>query len=146
MADLRALAKEVLDDAFLMTLATQDAEGPWAASVIFVADKDFNIYWMSKSDARHSRAIAEGGKVAVAITASWQENKERAIQIEGTAQRIDSISPTIMSALSAKRGKKPEPDTAAFILERGLIWYKLTPTRIELIYNELFDYDRQRVL
>lgn len=146
MSDVRELAQEVMRDAFLATLATNDAEGPWAASVIFVADEDLSVYWLSKPASRHSRAIEGGALAAAAITASFDVNDERAIQLEGRAERLLSEPPqAVVEALSKKRGKV-EPQSPAELLERDLIWYRLVPSRVELIYLKLFDYERKRVL
>lgn len=143
--ELARLVHQVFEDAQLMSLGTSDAGGVWVADVIFTADDDFNIYWLSKPTARHSQSIADDGAVAAAITACWDEDRERAVQLSGRAMRIDRPAKPIVDKLTAKRGT-PKPGTAAWKLEQEVVWYMLCPTRIELIHNEQFDYDRQRVL
>lgn len=145
MATLRELAKEVLKEGYLATLSTHDAEGPWAAAVTFVGDDDMNIYWLSQPAARHSQAIEKAGDVAAAITTAWESDSERALQIVGRAERIAEVPAHIVDAYALKRGRERFAQMAR-TLERGTVWYRLTPTRVELIHGALFGYDRQRVL
>lgn len=44
MTFIEERVREVFDRTYLMTLATQDAEGVWAADVIFIADDRARIY------------------------------------------------------------------------------------------------------
>ncbi len=141
MADLEKLTHDILNDTYLATLAVSDADGPWAASVIFVPDKDRNIYWVSKTDSRHSRAIEESGNAACMIIAAEEVDHERALQISGAAERVDTVPAEVEEAHATKRGQ-PLPSA----LKEGRSWYKLVPSRIELIHNELFGWDRQRAL
>ena len=146
MADLPGLAREVLRDSYLADLGVCDAEGPWVAAVTFVHDeKDLSIYWLSQPHARHSLCIEKDGTVAAAITAAWESGKERALQLEGHAERIPEAPAEIVESYALKRGREKLAQMLR-TLERGTVWYRLTPKRIELIYNSFFGYDRQRVL
>lgn len=143
--ELKHLVSAVMEDAYLATVATNDADGPWAAPVIFVADEQFNIYWLSKAGRRHSEAIAMYKKASAAIVASWQEDAERAIQMEGDAGRIDVPDISIVMAYCKKMGK-PEPQSPSDVIRDDLEWYHLAPSRLELLHTEKFGWDRQRVI
>lgn len=145
MPDTRSLATEVLRDSYLANLATNDAEGPWAAAVTFIHDADMNVYWLSQRVARHSLAITGGSPVAVAITATWESSSERALQMSGRAEQIADVPERIAEAYAEKRGRERHEQLQKS-LERGTVWYRFTPDHIELIYGEHFGYNRQRVL
>lgn len=145
MSDTRSLALEILQDSYLANLATNDAQGPWAAAVTFIHDADMNIYWLSQRAARHSQAIEKGSPVAVAITATWESSSERALQMSGRAEQIADVPEQIVEAYAQKRGRERHEQLQKS-LERGTVWYRFTPEHIELIYGKHFGYNRQRVL
>lgn len=82
---LKKLARGVLADAYVMSLGTADEGGAWVADLIYVADEDFNLYWISF------------------------------------------------------------PQRAGEILENGHVWYRLRPTKVELIHSEPFGYEKKIV-
>lgn len=142
--ELNKLARGVMDDAFVMSLGVVDEEGVWVADIIYVPEENFNLYWISMPETRHSRAIEINKNVACTITASWVTNKERALQIEGVAEKIDDSLFEYEKRLEVKRGL-PAPKTVGEILEKGHVWYVLKPTKIELIHSERFGYERKSV-
>lgn len=142
--ELKNLARAVIEDAYLMSLATVDENGAWVADLIYVSGDNFNLYWISMPNARHSRAIEQNSKVACTITANYATNKERALQIEGIAERIDGSLFEYEKKLERKRGL-PAPQAVGEILGKGHVWYVLKPTKIELIHSEPFGYERQSV-
>jgi len=142
--DSHQLAKKVLEEAFVMSLGIADESGPWVADVVYVYDGDFNLYWISRPDARHSRALGSVGKAACTIHASWETHNERALQIEGRVEKIEGPMFELEKKLEAKRGT-PEPRRPGEILAEGLEWYKLTPDKIFLIHSKPFDYERQAI-
>lgn len=144
--ELHELTKTVLERGYLMSLGIVDDDGPWVADVIYIFDDDFNLYWMSTTHRRHSKAIDGGhNRVAAAIAVTQgPEMPDEGLQISGVAQRLDKPS---LELLKSWMKKKKEPvKTAIGAVLTGHVWYKLTPDRIELIYQEKFGYDRQRVL
>jgi uncharacterized protein YhbP (UPF0306 family) len=72
-----------------MTLAVHDEVGVWASDVIYVHDKEFNLYWMSDPDVRHSKVIRSNKKIAGTITACWDSNNKMEIQFIGSASKIE---------------------------------------------------------
>jgi uncharacterized protein YhbP (UPF0306 family) len=128
-----------------MSLATHDDTGSWVADVIFIYDEDFiNIYWMSDPQTRHSKAILKNNKVAGSITYSTKSKESNfGIQFEGIAEQLEGIQFELLVKHLAKRGyPMPELSQAEKILD-GDCWYKLTPSKIFLIDEDNFGYDRQ---
>ena len=89
MEDIKQIIKEVLEKGYLMSLATQDSEGIWVADVIYVND-NFNIYWLSQENTRHSKAIKENPKIAASITLTEKPGQpDIGIQLEGYAEKLE---------------------------------------------------------
>jgi|SRR6185437_15560937 len=143
--DLRARAFEVLQNTHLMSLATTDEGGVWVAYVIFIYDDDLNLYFMSDPECRHSEAIVKNGKAAGAISVGWKSKQNNfCLQFAGEAKKIEGPRYDLARKHLAKRGKPPPTETDD-VLE-GDSWYQLTPTMMELIDEEHFGYDKQKIL
>ncbi len=124
-----------------MSLATVDDGGVWVADVIYIHNKDLNIYWMSDPDVRHSLAILKNNKVAGAITISGPGEDNEGIQFEGTAEKIEE--PRFDLAVKHfKKRNKPSPREDEDVLQ-GDSWYVLRLDKIELIYEKLFGFEKQ---
>jgi uncharacterized protein YhbP (UPF0306 family) len=143
VSDLRRDALDLLVRHSTMTLAVVDEEGPWAAAVYFASD-GFRLYWLSKPDARHSRAIARDPRVAAAIHGEfWEWQEIRGLQIEGRAADVED---------EAGRRRARDLYVARFpfakpLLERitGVRWYRLEPDRVLSVDNERGFGDRREV-
>lgn len=142
--EIKKLAEKVLEDGFVMSLGTLDEGGVWVADVIYIHDEDLNLYWLSFPHHRHSKAIEKNKKIACTITTSWETDKERALQIEGLAKKIEGPLFEYEKKLASKRGMRT-PEVAGKVLEDGHSWYIIEPTKIELIHNEPFGYKKQIV-
>ncbi|MES2971687.1 MAG: pyridoxamine 5'-phosphate oxidase family protein [Patescibacteria group bacterium] len=57
MPDLKQLLKKYLASTNVMQLATSVDGRPWACTVHFYADDNFNLYWISTEARRHSQEI-----------------------------------------------------------------------------------------
>ncbi len=128
-----------------MSLCIVDEQGPWVADVIYIADEDFNLYWMSTTKRRHSEAI-DGGhdQVAATITVTQSADQpDEGLQISGVAKRLEKPSANLLKQWMKKMGKLYVPGMGLLLDDHA--WYQLTPDRIELIYQEKFGYDRQTV-
>ena len=143
--EIKNLAIKVLEDGYLMSLGTVDDGGVWVADVIYIHDENFNLYWLSFPQTRHSKAIENNGKVACTITTSWETNMERALQIEGVAEKVDGPLFEYEKKLALKRGMEV-PEKAGYVLEDGHSWYVLKPTKVELIHSQPFGYKKQIVV
>jgi pyridoxine/pyridoxamine 5'-phosphate oxidase len=69
----QALAREIIDKALYMVVATSDPSGqPWASPVYF-AHRDYrDFFWISQPDATHSENLRERREVGIAIFDSTQ--------------------------------------------------------------------------
>ena len=66
--DLAAHARSLLDTNRYLTLGTVDTEGhPWTSPVYFAPGAEREFYWLSATDAQHSRNIAERPRVSVVV-------------------------------------------------------------------------------
>lgn len=141
--ELKGLAAKVLEDAYVMSLGTVDEGGVWVADVIQVHDEGLSLYWLSLPRARHSRAIEGNPKVACSVTADWTTGRERALQVEGIARKVEGNLPELERRIDAKRGYADTEEGDA--LEGGHSWYVLRPTKVELIDSRLFGFKKQAV-
>jgi uncharacterized protein YhbP (UPF0306 family) len=141
---LKELALQVLNKAHVMSLATVNEAGPWVSDVIYVFDDEFNLYWISDIDKQHSISIHNDPRVSASITArdGADGSFEEALQIQGIAERIEGTLPH-MAALHRKKRNKDELLPGEDIIGNDESWYCLRPTRIEIIYGELFGWKRQ---
>ncbi|MEK7627992.1 MAG: pyridoxamine 5'-phosphate oxidase family protein [Patescibacteria group bacterium] len=142
---VQKLAQDILDKGYFLSLATLDGGGLWVSDVFYVADDEWNIYWLSARDTRHSKAVEQNPEVAgtITITTTPQEPSE-ALQIAGRAERVGEESNEMVEKLFLqKRGK--EKKTEAGRNKESQSWYKLTPTKIRLSHQETFNLEKQDV-
>jgi uncharacterized protein YhbP (UPF0306 family) len=86
--DMKEVIREQLQSKIhVMQLATTADNLPWVCNVHFDADDDLNIYWMSKTNCRHSEDIEKNPQVAVAILVNEQPPL-RGLQIAGKAEQV----------------------------------------------------------
>lgn len=83
-------AKQILAENIYCTVATTSISGiPWISPVFFGYDKDFNIYWISDKNSKHSQLIRQNPKVAIVIFNSQAaEGKGDAVYIEAEAYEL----------------------------------------------------------
>lgn len=104
--DLRQLIIEILDKGYLMSLATSDAAGLWVSDVVYVHDDDFNLYWLSMPNTRHSIAIDTNSNAAASITTSNNQGEDNiGLQIAGTAYKVQGNLIAIAKKSLEKRKK-----------------------------------------
>src|SRR5262245_25084548 len=66
--DLLAHARIIIEANLYLTLGTADPDGrPWTSPVYFAPAGDREFYWVSDTDARHSRHLAERPQVSLVI-------------------------------------------------------------------------------
>jgi uncharacterized protein YhbP (UPF0306 family) len=66
--EITAHARAIIDTNLYLTLGTVDPDGnPWTSPVYFAPASDREFYWMSATDARHSRHLAERPQVSMVI-------------------------------------------------------------------------------
>ena len=145
--DMRQLIEQILRDSRDIVLATAEGSIPWAAELVFGHDASFNIYWISDLNTRHSKELEKNPNVAAVVTVQPAgESKDRGLQVEGKAYRLKEEE--IVAAAReyfAKRGTPQMPKTLEEVnkLTQGRSWYVLKPTKIYILDEELFGYDRK---
>src|SRR3989344_6926656 len=89
--DLKNLIEDYLKEAKLMQIATSRDNKPWVASVWYVHDTDWNLYWISRHIRRHSLELKDNPNIAGAIVfphTKGSGEKVRGLQFEGTAHDL----------------------------------------------------------
>ena len=143
MEDIKALIRFVLEQGFTMSLGTVDKDGVWVSDVTYIHDSDFNIYWLSRTNLRHSEAIISNPNVSGAITLGDNpEKKVIGIQISGVAEKIKGEFQEIAVKREIKAGEARQAVSDG-ILYPNVSWYRLRPKRIELMHVPLFGFEKK---
>lgn len=146
MDQIRPLIERVLSEGYLVSLGTVDDGGPWVADLIFVADENLNLFWMSKSDARHSQAILKNPRVAGSVTISNNAGEpDFGVQFEGVAEKIEGGLPAIYAQYQEKRRKANLPLSENAKLLAGMSWYRCRPSFYGLIDKSRFGFEKQKM-
>lgn len=112
-AEMRPVLREFLQSQSTLALATAalDNGSPQVAPLFFASDDDFNLYWVSDPDSRHSANLADWNDAAVAIYApTWAWNGIKGVQLEGDAMPVTD---------DAERARALELYTAKFPFVTG---------------------------
>ena len=130
-----------------MSLATCDDDIPWAASVFFVADDAFNLYFVSGESSRHSLNVATNSRVAVTINKDHSDwFSISGLQIEGRvsispAQERERILALYLSKFPnlSRLRDNPSNEQEKLIVDRLLAsdFYRIAPRNIRLIDNSM---------
>ncbi|HUN69822.1 MAG TPA: pyridoxamine 5'-phosphate oxidase family protein [Burkholderiales bacterium] len=155
--DLRARIRRMLEDHATATLATADADGPWAAAVFYASDADLSLYFVTDPGTRHGSNLRNDARVACAIhadVANWSD--VRGLQLEGTArivaesERAAGLGVYLRKFPEVRRlSEAPRNDAEREIGERlGRVpLWRLAPARIRIIDNrERFGWKQELVL
>jgi nitroimidazol reductase NimA-like FMN-containing flavoprotein (pyridoxamine 5'-phosphate oxidase superfamily) len=88
--DLAAHARAIIDTNLYLTLGTVDPDGrPWTTPVYFAPGGDREFFWLSATDSRHSRHLAERPQVSIVIFDSTVEPYHgRAVYAVGQAHEL----------------------------------------------------------
>jgi uncharacterized protein YhbP (UPF0306 family) len=146
MDDIRKLiVDEVLSKGHLMSLATHDDGGVWVCHVIYVFDDDLSIYWVSRTDTRHSNALLQNPRVAGTISVNHRPKEDDvAVQFSGMAEKLEGNHLAMATKHFAKRGHEPNGRDPGEILKGGQSWYRARPKFFDLTYEPLFGYEKKR--
>jgi uncharacterized protein YhbP (UPF0306 family) len=92
MAD--SLKQQILDylqSHNTMTLATCAADRPWAATVFYASD-DFELYFFSSPEARHSVNLSANPRVAITVQEDYKDWRAiKGIQLEGRVSAVEGM-------------------------------------------------------
>lgn len=111
----------------------------------YVFDNDLNLYFLSGEKTLHCRQIIKNEKVAVAIVDSHQQysDKLKGLQLWGVAKQVSETEKIkyILKSLSRILNNKDDELSYEKAI-KGVVKnkiYKITPKRIKLFSEELFD-------
>jgi nitroimidazol reductase NimA-like FMN-containing flavoprotein (pyridoxamine 5'-phosphate oxidase superfamily) len=81
--------KKIIESNTYITIATSDGERPWITPVFFAHDKEYNFYWSSFSEVKHSLLISKNPNIAAIIfDSSSPEGQGDGVYIQGTAHEV----------------------------------------------------------
>ena len=88
--DLAELAKEMVDAALYMVIATSDRSGqPWPSPVYFAHRAYRDFFWVSKPETTHSRNLRDRREVGIVIfDSSAPISTGRGVYISGVAHEL----------------------------------------------------------
>jgi len=133
--DIKEVIAVVLNEVYLMSLATVDNDTPWSTILAFIGDKDFNIYWMSDPSSRHSHNLMVNNKASISITSTLKpEDPNVGVQIIGKVEEIQGDLPEMHSLYLQKKNDllhTPRHEVQGFMEK----WYKFTPEKFEVTYE-----------
>ncbi|MEC9376098.1 MAG: pyridoxamine 5'-phosphate oxidase family protein [Pseudomonadota bacterium] len=156
MDEAQKVARKFLDEVSTLTLATVSENKPWAATVFFAADKNFNLYFVSDHRTRHGRDMSSNSHVAATINPdvdNW--NDVAGLQIHGkvevvnNAGRVKALAIYLkkfpqIDALFAKPKDKQEETIATRL--KAANFYRITPNFVRVIDNSRgFGYRKEFV-
>jgi len=140
MTDLKKLALDILSQGYLVSLGTMDQGGVWVSDIVYTYDDNLNIYWVSNPSVRHSQALTVKPAVAATITLEAGPGKPNiGLQISGVAESVEETR-EIREGYAAKRQRTYEE-----AVRPGVGWYRLAPKVIEVIYEPLFGWEKQKI-
>jgi hypothetical protein len=138
---LRAKVLAYLRAHHVMTLATHDRAGPWAAAV-FYASEGFTLYFLSSPKSRHGRQLAANPAAAAAVQedyADWPQIK--GVQLEGSVRALRGSEADRARRLYGEkfpviRRLAGAPAAIAAALNK-VRWYELVPERLYFVDNSV---------
>jgi uncharacterized protein len=136
--DMRPVLQEFLAQQATLALGTVgDEDGrPQVAPLFFASDDDFNLYWVSSPDSRHSTNIADWNDVAAAVySPTWQWQQIKGVQFEGDALPVVDDDERA-HALALYRDKFPFVNDKFAALLADSVIYVLRPRWMRWVDNE----------
>lgn len=142
---LKKLIEEYLSEATLMQVVTSKGKQPWACSVYFAFDKDFNLYWISTPSRRHSLELENNPKVAGTIVLPHTfGDPVRGIQFQGTAKHLGKLQSAKALKYYMKRFGMPLKRVKDILEKRDKhICYMIKPNLI-VLFDEVNFPDNPR--
>lgn len=86
-------AKKIIEENIYMTVATASSNGePWISPVFFAYDENYNLFWVSNKNSRHSTLLGENPKAMIVIFNSQATEKEGdGVYFEVDVEELDDI-------------------------------------------------------
>ncbi|MBP9738163.1 pyridoxamine 5'-phosphate oxidase family protein [Candidatus Saccharibacteria bacterium] len=127
----QAISKEAvrhfLESNFIAELATASNNKPTCSTVIYVVDKDLNLYFVTNRDSHKAENILKNQNVSMTI---WEFSK-MSIQLDGLAKEVndDSIKEWVINSFGDAATNDPDFWAPIFRINRGdYVIFKVTPT------------------
>lgn len=153
---LRATVDAYLAERHALSLATIGPGGPWAASLYFVHDETFRLYFVSAPHTRHIQQLGDEARVAATINEDYADWREiRGVQLAGTCALLqDEVArQAALARYVAKfaflqqilaRPDHPDRKLGELLLAAGV--YCISPTRLLYLDNRRGFSQRQALI
>ena len=120
----------------VMTLATVDEKGTWAAA-LFYAECGLNLIFLSAGHTRHAQNIKANNRVSATIQENYQNWEDiKGIQFEAYVRRLEGNEKEVAIEMYLEKFpiiKKPASQIQAALTKVN--WYELQPEVIFFINN-----------
>jgi nitroimidazol reductase NimA-like FMN-containing flavoprotein (pyridoxamine 5'-phosphate oxidase superfamily) len=143
--DSAATAREIIDAALYMVLATADPSGqPWASPVYFAPSGYREFFWVSAPEATHSRNLIERREVGIVIFDSTAPiNTGQGVYISGVARELPAHETAEGIEIFSRRGLSHGGDEWTVEEVREPARHRLYQATAEALY--VLDEHDQRV-
>lgn len=88
--NIEKLVRKYLKDGRMLQIATVDGDQPWSSTVYYASDENLNLFWISKTDTRHSKEIHKHSKIAASIPIKFDDLTVVGVQLEGVAELVEN--------------------------------------------------------
>jgi len=128
--------KRILENNNYMVLATSSDNVPWSTPVFFVFDKDYNFYWYSRKQTRHSQNISRNSNISAVIFGVGNSDEGFGVYLEGKAREVEENELESALNLYAKRAAKSEEEKIQLTTKQDFLGdsdfrvYKITSSKI----------------
>ncbi len=136
MNEAEQRAKEYVEKAQTIQLATVGSDGPWVVTVYFWADGLDAVYWVSTPDKVHSQHIAKNPKAAAYVLVDDSQASKRGVSLAGEAAMVTEPD-EIKRAITAFATKYGSPESFVNSVIDGSYVGKLYRMKINRV--KLFD-------
>ena len=136
MKDLREKARGIIQKILYITIATASKDGqPWNSPVYSAFDENYNFYWASWRENRHSKNIKENNNIFLVIYDSTvPEGTGEGVYIQAKAYQLEDPKEieNALKYLDGRVNKKKDPTTrvAEFQGDKPRRIYKAIPEKI----------------
>jgi nitroimidazol reductase NimA-like FMN-containing flavoprotein (pyridoxamine 5'-phosphate oxidase superfamily) len=134
--------KEIIAQNLYITIATVDENNnPWISPLFFAFDENFNFYWNSPADSKHSSYLKKNKNVAIAIFDSQMpEGTGEGVYVQAEAFELVDKSEIENAAklLYARKNVAPKP-AEDFIGDSSRRLYKAVPNKFWINIDEIVD-------
>ena len=138
--------KAFLQSESVLTLSVNDDQGPWTAPVLYVADEDLNLYFLSSSSTRHIASLPEDGPIAASIYSDYRGDWLGicGVQMEADISQLDKADrvaaaaryfqrfPEVKALIDNPANDQEKRIGAAFAKSH---FFRVTPTFLRFINN-----------